>query len=166
VVPQLQLGVILAGCERELTPLTCHHQTGTHVDAERFHSAYRLALGIVLVYVLLMLVPQAVQFSKLVAGGRQRPQTREAASRQSAAASRQKLSAANLESALRQAHRLGADAQLRCEPADRDWDYVCSYIATALQSRTRLQFGVDVDAKRLTKASSVVPVGTAVPPPQ
>jgi hypothetical protein len=129
------------------------------MDAERFHSAYRFALGIVLVYVLLMLVPQAVQFSKLVAGGRRRPQTREAASRQ-------KLSAATLESTLRQSHGLGADSQLRCEPADRDWDYVCSYIPTALHSRTRLQFGVDVDAKRSTKVSSVVPVGTAVPPPQ
>jgi hypothetical protein len=129
------------------------------VDAERFHSAYRFALGIVLVYVLLMLVPQAVQFSKLVTGGARRPQTRQAAAGP-------KLSAANLESALRQAHRLGADAQLRCKPADRDWDYVCSYIPTALQSQTRLQFGVDVDAKRSTKISSVVPVGTAVPPPQ
>jgi hypothetical protein len=136
------------------------------MDAERFHSAYRLALGIVLVYVLLMLVPQTVQYVKLVAGGPRRPQTREAASRQSAAASRQKLSAANLESALRQAHGLEADSQLRCEPADRDWDYVCSYIPTALHSRTRLQFGVDVDGKRSTRISSVVTVGTAVPPPQ
>jgi hypothetical protein len=129
------------------------------VDAERFHSAYRLALGIVLVYVLLMLVPQVVQFSQLVAGGARRSQARQAAAGP-------KLSAANLESALRQAHGLGADSQLRCKPADRDWDYVCSYIPTALHSRTRLQFGVDVDAKRSTKISSVVPVGTAVPPPQ
>jgi hypothetical protein len=129
------------------------------MDTERFNSAYRFALGIVLVYVLWMLVPQVAQYTQLVAGGTRRSQTREATARQ-------KLSAANLESALRQAHRLGADSQLRCEAADRDWDYVCSYIPTALHSRTRLQFGVDVDAKRWTKVSSVVPVETAVPPPQ
>ena len=136
------------------------------MDAERFNSAYRFALGIVLVYVLWMLVPHVVQYTKLVAGGTRRSQTREAAAREKLSAARPKLSAANLESALRQAHGLGADSQLRCEAADRDWDYVCSYIPTALHSRTRLQFGVDVDAKLWTKVSSVVPVGTAVPPPQ
>jgi hypothetical protein len=129
------------------------------MDAERFNSAHRFALGIVLVYVLWMLVPHVVQYTKLVAGGTRRSQTREAAARP-------KLSAANLESALRQAHRLGAESQLRCEAADRDWDYVCSYIPTELNSQTRLQFGIDVDAKLWTKVSSVVPVGTAVPPPQ
>jgi hypothetical protein len=129
------------------------------MDAERFNSAYRFAMGIVLVYVLWMLVPQVKRYAKLVADGARHSQTREATARQ-------KLSAANLASALRQAHRLGADSQFRCEAADRDWDYVCSYIPTELHSRTRLQFGVDVDAKRWTKVSSVVPVGTAVPPPQ
>ena len=104
------------------------------MDAERFNSAYRFALGIVLVYVLWMLVPHVVQYTKLVAGGTRRSQTREAAAREKLSAARPKLSAANLESALRQAHGLGADSQIRCEAADRDWDYGCSLASTWTRS--------------------------------
>jgi len=37
---------------------------------------------------------------------------------------------------------------------------------TPAQSTTRLQFGVDGDAKRWVKVSGIVPMGTALPPPQ
>ena len=129
------------------------------MDAARFNSAYRTVLGIVLVYVLFMLVPHVVQYTKLVAGGTRPSKAREAGPRQ-------KLSAPDLAALFAQANRLGADAQIRCEPATRDWDYVCSYIPTALKSQTRLHFGVTVDLKRWTKVSSIVPVGTPIPPPK
>jgi len=128
------------------------------MDVTRIHSAYRTALSIAPIYVLWMIVPHAIRYTSLVAGGARRSQAE--------AAPLQKMSAANLASALREANRLGEDAQLRCEPAGRDWDYICSYIPTALQSKTRLHFGVNVDAKHWINVSSVVPVGTAIPPPR
>jgi hypothetical protein len=100
-----------------------------------------------------MIVPHLSSYAKLVAGGARRAQAHEAA--------RQKLSAADLASLLSKANRLGPDAQLRCEAA-RDWDYVCSYVPTALPSPKRLQFGVNVDLKRWVKVSPIVPVGTDV----
>ncbi len=135
------------------------HVTRGQMDAVRFNSAYRTALGIVLVYVLFMLVPNVVQYTQLVAGGVHEQKEREARARR-------KLSATDLAALLAQANRLGADAQLRCEPAARDWDYVCSYLPTELKSPTRLHFGVTVDLKRWTSVSSIVPVGTPIPPPK
>jgi hypothetical protein len=55
---------------------------------------------------------------------------------------------------------------LRCTPAARDWDYVCSYMPTPLQSATRLEFGVTVDEKQWVKTSPIVPAGTVIPPPR
>jgi len=134
---------------------------------ERFTSAYRLALGITLIYVLWMLVPKALDFARLVRPTAPRSQTVEAAPRSQTVNARQgnKLSAARLESALLETKQFGPAPQLRCKPAIRLWDYVCSYVPTPRQSTTRLQFGVNVDAKRWVKVSGIVPMGTALPPP-
>jgi len=65
-------------------------------SAERFNSAYRLGLGIALAYVvLLMLVPRIAGYTNLVVSTTRR------------SAQRQKLSAANLESVLRQEKQFG-----------------------------------------------------------
>ena len=128
------------------------------MDAERFHSAYRFALGIVLVYVVWLLIPEVRSYASLVVST--------ASYSRAAAAHRIKLSAVNLESALRREPQFGANSEINCEPAARDWDYVCTYLPTPLQSRTRLQFGVRVDATRLVKVSRVVPIGTILPSPE
>ena len=130
---------------------------GAEMKAERFHSAYRLGLGITLVYVLWLLVPAVRGYTSLVVST-----TRQ--SRMVAAAQRPKLTAANLESALRREPAFGPKSLIHCEPAARDWDYVCNYLPTPLQSPTRLQFGVSVDAVRWVKVSRVVPMGTILPP--
>ena len=127
-------------------------------DHERFYSAYRLALKIVLVCLLLALIPQVGAYADLV--------LRIARGSRSIAARQRKMSAADLESSLARATRLAPTADLRCKPADRDWDYVCSYMPTPLQAKTRLEFGVTVDEKRWIDASSMVPAGTTVPPPR
>jgi hypothetical protein len=132
------------------------------MDPERFNSAYRLALGIALIYfVWTMLVPRALIYADLVVSTARRSQTVNAAQAH-------KLSAPNLESALREAKQFGPNSQLHCdyEPAAPDWDYVCSYMPTPLQSTTRLQFGANVDATRWVKVSRVVPMGTILPRPQ
>jgi hypothetical protein len=126
------------------------------MDAERFNSAYRMALGITVLYALWLFFPHVSTYANLVVSGARRSQTREAAP--------PKMSAANLEAALRQANGLRPDAELRCQ-ASRDWDYVCSYLPD-LPSATRLHFGVNVDATRWVKVSPVVPVGTALPGPR
>jgi hypothetical protein len=125
---------------------------------ERVNSAYRLGLGIALLYLLWTLAPNLQSYANLVVRG--------AHQSQSVKAQRNKLSAVNLESALRQSKQFGSNSQLHCEPAAQDWDYVCSYMPTPLQSTTRLQFGVSVDATRWVKVSGVVPMGTILPSPQ
>ena len=127
------------------------------MDAGRFNSAYRFGLGIALVCVLCALVPNVLSYIQLVVDT-----TRDS---RKAAAQHQKLSAANLESAMVQLKQFGPNSQLHCEPAGGGWDYVCSYMPTPLQSQTRLQFGIAVDATRWVKVSRVVPMGTVVPPP-
>ena len=127
------------------------------MKAERFHSAYRLGLGIALVYLLWLLVPAVRAYTSLVVSTARQ-------SRTTIAAQRPKLTAANLESTLRREPAFGPNSQLHCEPAARDWDYVCNYLPTPLQSRTRVQFGVSVDAVRWVKLSRVVPMGTILPP--
>lgn len=153
------------------------------MDIERFNSAYRLAIGLVLLYVLWMLVPAVLGYVNLVVSTRRHSQTVtaaqqtewgaadvESALRQATqkvdAARRLQLSAVSLESALRHAKQFGPNSQLRCVRAGRDWDYVCSYMPTPLQSATVLQFGVNVDATRWVKVSRVVPMGTTLPAPQ
>jgi hypothetical protein len=127
------------------------------MDPERFHSAYRLGLTIAILYVL---VPNAIRYANLVVSNARRSQTLNAQSH--------KLSSADLEAALRGAKQFGPNSQLDCnhEPAAPDWDYVCSYMPTPLQSPTRLQFGVNVDATRWVKVSRVMPMGTILPRPQ
>jgi hypothetical protein len=129
---------------------------------KRFNSPYRPVLAILLIYVVwTMLVPRALSYANLVVSTARRSQTVNAAQPH-------KLSAANLESALREAKQFGPNSQLDCdyEPAAPDWDYVCSYMPTPLQSPTRLQFRVNVDATRWVKVSRVVPMGTTLPRPQ
>ena len=126
---------------------------------ERVNSAYRLGLGIALLYMLWTLAPNIRSLANLAVSGARHSQTLDAAQRN-------KLSAANLESALRQSKQFAWNTQLRCEIAARDWDYVCSYMPTPLQSQTRLQFGVNVDATRWVKVSDVVPIETILPPPK
>jgi hypothetical protein len=138
------------------------------MDVERFASAYRLAIGITLIYLVVwMLVPEAVKFSRLVGRTAPRSQSETATPRsQTVNAPGDKLSAASLESALLETKQFGPAPELRCVPARRLWDYGCSYLPTPGQSTTRLQFGVNVDAKRWVKVSGIVPMSTALPPPQ
>ena len=75
------------------------------------------------------------------------------------------MSARELEEMLREAQVVRADSQVRCEPADRDWNYVCNHMPTPQQSAKRLQFGISVDASRCLAASAEVPLETDVPPP-
>ena len=137
--------------------------------AERFNSAYRLAMGMVLVYVLWMIVPHAIAYAKLVGGGARRSQNPRAAQRQNpnpVQRQDQKLSAPQLVALLVQTNQVAPNAELQCKAARRDWDYVCSYMPMPLDSPRRLQFGLNVDATRWTKVSRHMPMGAAVLPPQ
>jgi hypothetical protein len=126
-------------------------------DSEGFISAYRVALGIVLLFVMWMLVPQVRGYADLVMRT-----TRES---QKITAQLHKLRAADLQKAYLQANIVSPRAELQCTRAERDWDYVCSYMPTPLQSTTRLQFGVIVDETRVLKTSPSVREGTPLPPP-
>ena len=122
------------------------------MNDQTFKSAYRTALVIALVYALVTLGPRVSSYAKRIIGrGRSSPHHK-------------KLSARELEVLFGQANRWGPDAQLRCETA-RDWDYVCSYLPTALPSPRRLHFGVKVDSTRWVDLSRSVPIDTPVPPP-
>ncbi len=122
------------------------------------NSAYRAVLTIALIYVLWMLVPQIGAYAGLVIHTTQE-------SRKTIAQNR-KLSAADLQTELIHTGRIAPTAGLRCTRAARNWDYVCSYMLTPLQSTTRLEFGVMVDEKRSLKISGPVPEGTTLPPSQ
>ena len=126
-------------------------------DPQGFHSAYRAVLTIVLLFVLWMLIPHVRAYADLVMQN-----TRES---RKITAQLHKLSAADLETAYLQARIVSPKAGLRCTRAERDWDYVCSYMPTPLQSKTRLEFGVIVDETRVLKTSRPVPDGTTLPPP-
>ena len=129
-----------------------------HMDSESYHSAYRLGIGIALLYVVVQLVPAVGNYARLVVGIAQHSQELKAA--------QAKLSAANLESALLRAHQFKPDSQLHCESGSQGWDYVCNYMPTPTQSPTRLQFGVNVDAMRWLRFSPMRPAGTNLPPPE
>ena len=124
---------------------------------ERVNSAYRVGLSIALLYMLWLMIPDVRRVGDLIVNGARRSRA--------AASQPKKLTAADLESALWQSKRFALNSQLRCETAARDWDYVCSYLPTPLQSQTRLQFGVTVDATQWVEVSSVVPVETMLPRP-
>jgi hypothetical protein len=126
-------------------------------NGERFNSAYRVALTIVLVYVLWALVPQVGAYADLL--------TRTTRESRRTTARLRKLSATDLEAELIRAKQVSPNAGLHCTRADRAWDYVCSYMPTPLQSKTRIEFGVIVDEKRWLSVSRVVPAGTMLPPP-
>ena len=137
------------------------------MEPERLTSAYRLGLAITLIYVLWLILPQAIGFTRFVVSSAPRSEAPTAAPRsQTPNAPGNKLSATGLESALLQSKRFGPAPQLHCESGAQAWDYLCSYLPAPKQSTTRLQFGVNVDAKRWVKVSGIVPVGTAPPPPQ
>jgi hypothetical protein len=134
------------------------------VHIERVSSAYRLGIAIALAYALWTLGPTfwpgVVAYKDVVVGSARASRT--AAS----AGERGKLSPANLETLLLQSKQFPPGSQPQCEPAPRDWDYVCSYIPQPGASAPRLQFGVNVDAMRWVKVSAMVPTGAAVPAPQ
>jgi hypothetical protein len=138
-------------------------------------SAYRLAIGITLVYVLWMLVPRVRSFAQLVVStaARSQPETVTVPASvpvpvpvpvRTVNARGTKLSAASLEKALLQTKKFGDAPQFRCKAVGYPWDYAC--IPMPEQSTTRLQFGVNVDAKRWVEVSAVVPVGAALPAPR
>lgn len=130
---------------------------------ERVNSAYRLGVVIALLYAIWAVFPVVFPHIRTyvdVVAHSARPSEISPATRDG------KLSAANLEAALKQGNQFGPSPEFQCIPAARDWDYVCSYMTSPLQSRKRLQFGVRVDATRWVMVSSIVPMGTVVPPPQ
>jgi len=144
---------------------------------ERVNSAYRLGFGIALVYLLWAQLPNIRTVVNLAVSGARQSQTVAAAQPDQVTAAnleaqlrqskqRNKLSAEYLEVQLLQSKHFAWNSQLRCVVAARDWDYVCTYMPTPLQSRTRLQFGVDVDATHWVTVSDVVPAETILPPPK
>jgi hypothetical protein len=128
------------------------------MDSERYNSAYRVGMGIAILYVVWLLVPALGNYAKLVVGN--------AHHSQQANSAQPKLSAGELESALLQAKQFRADSELHCESGKQGWDYVCSYMPTPTQSSTRLQFGVNADAMRFLRFSPMAPAGTSLPPPE
>ena len=145
---------------RERVVARLHPHTGVHI--ERARAAYRAATIIALLYLLWVITPtvwpHVVTYGQLVAGS--------ARASRAANADRNKLRAPALESMLLQSGHFPADSEPHCQPLSREWDYVCSYIPTPLQSRARLHFGVNVDSQRWIKVSSIVAEGTPVPAPQ
>jgi hypothetical protein len=129
----------------------------TPVHIERVHSAYRLAFILALVYALWLIWPtvgpHVRAYFEVVATNARRPDT--------PATEAGKLSAAKVEAILAPNF---ANAQLRCRPAERNWDYVCTYLTPQL--RTKMQFGVTVDAATLLQISRAVPEGTSLPSPK
>ena len=151
------------------------------VRNDRRHSAYRIGLGIALVYfVVVYLVPSALNLSNMLMQTSQNSHRFLQESRRFIAqqpnlsgavqnehklrATEHKLSAVDLESMMRRQPQFAGPAQLHCTPAVRDWDYVCSYLPIPLQSKTRMQFGIAVDSTQWVGFSYVVPMGTAIPP--
>lgn len=127
-------------------------------DPEEFLSAYRVGLTIALVVVLLALIPHVRAYAGLVMRT-----TRES---HRSTALLNKLSASNLQDEYLRARVVTPNAGLRCRRAERDWDYVCSYMPTPFKSKARQQFGVIVDDTRVLKTSRPVPEGTPLPLPQ
>jgi len=124
---------------------------------ERVHSAYRVATIIALLYLFWIITPtvwpHVVTYGHLVTSSAR-------------GVDPTKLRAPILEAMLLQSGHFPPDSQPQCQPANREWDYVCSYMPSPMRSRARLQFGVDVDSQRWTKVASIVAEGTPVPAPQ
>ena len=120
--------------------------------------ASRLLFTIMLVGVIVLLIPEISAYVDLL---RHTSQNSRAVSAQQS-----KISATELASTFTRAQRIPAKADFRCRPADHDWDYVCSYMPTPSQSKTRVEMGFVVDSKRWLKASGIVPEGTTIPPPR
>lgn len=131
---------------------------------ERQLAARRTAVVIVFVYVLWMWGGRFIDFGSGIIQSKQRNDAR--AARREAAARQKKLSAGKLVQLLEAQNAVPSDSGLRCKPADRGWDYVCNYMPTPAQSRTRVRFGIAVDSERWLHVSPIVPMETDVPPPQ
>jgi hypothetical protein len=125
---------------------------------EWFQRGSRLLLTIMMVGVIVLLIPEIQGYVDLV--------RRTTQSSRAMSAAPAKMSAAELASTFARAQRIPPNADFRCRPADRDWDYVCSYMPTPSQSKTRVELGFAVDSKRWIKASGIVPEGTTIPPPR
>jgi hypothetical protein len=126
---------------------------------ERVNSAYRLAFIIAFVYAVWTFAPvvgpHVRTYFEVVAAN----------SRRSVAVQPGKVSARFVEATL-EPNGFQPGSQLRCVLADRNWDYVCSYMPAPRQSRTTLQFGVTVDATQVLQVSRAVPLGSEIPPPK
>src|SRR5947207_12567647 len=99
------------------------HRRG--MDIERVQSAYRLGTIIALLYAFWIITPTVWPgvrtYFTVVAGTARAPR---------ASADPNKLSAAKLESMLLESKQFPADSRPHCQPSNRDWDYVCSYMPT------------------------------------
>jgi hypothetical protein len=128
---------------------------------ERVNSAYRLGFLIAFIFVLWRFAPivgpHVRTYFEVVGANARRSHT-------ASAAKPGKVSARFVEATLQPNFQLGS--QLVCVPADRNWDYVCSYMLAPRRSRTTLQFGVTVDATSVLQISRAVPSGTEVPLPK
>ena len=128
-------------------------------DPDGFLSAYRIGLTIALLCALGLLVPRVLAYADLVA------RTTKESRRITAPPQPHKLTAIDLQTGYLKARMVSPQSGLRCTRAERDWDYVCSYMPTPLQSKTRLAFGVMVDETRVLQTSRAVPEGTMLPAP-
>jgi hypothetical protein len=133
-------------------------------DLGSFSSLYRLVSRIALVYLLILLGPALLPYIPgyahlAVQNARPSPVV-------SAPSHPQKLSAAALESNFVRVNRLPPNARFRCKPANRDWDYVCSYAPAQPTSPARLEFGVIVDEQRVLRVSRMLPAGRPLPSPE
>ncbi len=127
------------------------------MDIDTFASAKRVALGLVLVWVLWLLGNGLIGYSSLVIGNAR--QVREAQ------AAPPKLSARELEAQFIQMKVFSPESRLHCEPRTGDWDYICAYLPVPSDRSNALQVGVNVDSKRWLQTSRRVPIGAPVPPP-
>ena len=127
--------------------------------SDPFRSAYRLVLGGLLLYVLWGLAGNVLGFTSLIV------QMHDGHASAAAAAS-QKISHDRLEAELTQAKLAPAGSDIHCTSGAPDWDYVCSYMPTPAQSRTRLWFGLNVDSTRWLEISGAVPADADVPRPR
>jgi hypothetical protein len=129
-------------------------------DPEGFLSAYRIGLIVALICVLVMMIPYVRAYSNLVTRT-----TKESRRITAPPPPPHKLTATDLQAGYLKARMVSPQSALRCTTAVRDWDYVCSYMPTPLQSKTRVAFGVMVDETTVLQTSPAVPDGTMLPAP-
>jgi hypothetical protein len=144
-------------CVASIRRLTRQRVSCNVMNSDPFQSAYRIALGGLLLWVLWGLAGNVFGFSTLII---QMHDSNAAA----VAAASQKMSAASLEAELTRMKLVPAASGIHCTSALPEWDYVCSYMPTPTQSKTRLHLGLNVNATQWLEASGSVPEDADVPP--